>query len=149
MPTRNTDHARMTTRHMRGALSFLMISLCLLGGCASREGQTPSDMAWMRTELYFGTRMPEGKTVSPDAWKAFLDTEITPLFPDGLTVIPATGQWRGTDGTVISETTRVLVILHPQGGDARQKCDVIRKAYCEQFKQDCVLLATQPARVSF
>lgn len=32
--------------------------------------------------------------VSDEDWRAFLAAEVTPRFPDGLTVIDAAGQWR-------------------------------------------------------
>src|SRR5579862_5431832 len=48
---------------------------------------------WVRTELYFGFAR-DGKPVVSDAdWEQFLNTEVTPRFRAGFTVIPAHGQW--------------------------------------------------------
>ena len=44
---------------------------------------------------------------------AFLAEEATPRFPDGLTVLDAAGQWRGADGRVLRERSKLLVIALP------------------------------------
>ncbi len=59
-------------------------------------GQRHNALAFVRTELFFGTAKPGG-AVTADEFEAFLDAIITPLFPDGLTVIKADGQFRGAD----------------------------------------------------
>jgi len=41
----------------------------------------------------------------------FLDQVVTPLFPDGLTVIKGDGQFKGADGLTIKEDSFVLVLL--------------------------------------
>ena len=41
-----------------------------------------------------------GGEVSEEEWRAFLETEVTPRFPDGLTVLTAYGQWRSRSGEV-------------------------------------------------
>jgi len=37
-------------------------------------------------------------TVSEEDWQRFLNVEVTPRFPDGLTVYDVYGQYRGSDG---------------------------------------------------
>jgi len=37
----------------------------------------------------------KGKGVSEAAWRDFLDTEVTPRFPAGLSVVDVYGQWQG------------------------------------------------------
>jgi hypothetical protein len=64
----------------------------------------------LRTELYFGIARRGGGTVGDDEWRAFLRDEITPRFPDGLTVLDARGQWRGHDGELIR--SRVVMVLY-------------------------------------
>src|SRR5690606_25210715 len=77
-------------------------SVCLLlavlcgAGCATGLRTGASD--WVRTELYFS--LGEWTEGAPDreaeaAWRGFLDREVTPRFPDGLTVVDVYGQWRG------------------------------------------------------
>ena len=45
--------------------------------------------------LFFGRNHRNLEVVSDTAWREFLAAEITPRFPDGLTVLDAAGQWRG------------------------------------------------------
>jgi hypothetical protein len=51
---------------------------------------------WVGTQLYFGlgpADAPE-KGVSEAAWREFLDHEVTPRFPSGLSVMDVYGQWQ-------------------------------------------------------
>jgi len=63
----------------------------------SGDAQHPaSAQGWAETDLYFGlgpADHPE-QGVSEAEWRAFLDREVTPRFPSGLSVIDAYGQWR-------------------------------------------------------
>ena len=88
-----------------------------LQGDAARPAQASG---WVRSELYFGVGEETGPADRPQAgpisevqWRAFLDREVTPRFPDGLTVFDAYGQWlfRGAREPNRLDT-RVLVILH-------------------------------------
>jgi len=106
---------------------------------------------WIRTELYFGTTLPDGTRMSDEQWQTFLDTEVTPRFPDGLTVLQGYGQWRNSSGVIASEDSIVLIILRPyDDGTASGLLDEIREAYKTQFDQESVLRVDQPgACVSF
>src|SRR5690242_10421816 len=64
---------------------------------------------FIRTELYFGRNIPTGGTVSESDWQKFVDEVVTPRFPDGLTVLDADGQWRGKDGSIAREESKVIV----------------------------------------
>src|SRR5258707_8051902 len=46
-------------------------------------------------ELMFGRSIAGHLRVGEAAWSRFLAREITPRFPDGLTVLDAAGQWPG------------------------------------------------------
>ena len=57
-----------------------------------------------------------GGEVSDAEWRAFLETEVTPRFPDGLTVLTAYGQWRSSSGELARETSRVAGdLVSPRG----------------------------------
>ena len=58
------------------------------------DGQRRNALAFVRTELFFGTAKPDG-AVTEEEFGPVLDTVVTPLFPDGLTVIKADGQFKG------------------------------------------------------
>ena len=104
----------------------------------------------LRTELYFGIARRGGGTVGDDEWRAFLRDEITPRFPDGFTVLDARGQWRGSDGELIEEPSRLVIVLYePTDRRANERIEQIRAAYKSRFDQDAVMRADSVDRVSF
>lgn len=140
----------------------LFIAIVLGVGCAHRA---PTDVAsennaaiacpaggelMRRSVLYFGAAIPNSSdTVDAAEWQAFLDREVTPRFPDGLTWFDAHGQWRGQDGQVIGETSRVLVLLHGNDSEAAASIEAIRTAYKQTFSQEAVMVEREPSCVAF
>jgi hypothetical protein len=148
--------------------TLLLAALVLALSCATRpaiadapptapaalqgDAAHPAAAHWLRSELYFGI----GPADSPDEglreikWRAFLDKEVTPRFPDGLTVIDAYGQWRRRGaqepGRLLS---KVLVILYEDTPENRAAIDAVRSAYKASTHSQSVLLATSPVEVSF
>lgn len=114
---------------------------------------TPDSDPFVRSELYFGTNRPDEQPVSDEEWESFLDNEITPRFPDGLTVLKGYGQFRTSSGETIEERSIVLVLLYPIEARAESsvKIEEIRDLYEESFEQESVLRVDDilPARVSF
>ncbi|HEX5281234.1 MAG TPA: DUF3574 domain-containing protein [Micropepsaceae bacterium] len=103
----------------------------------------------MEARLFFGNQIAAGGMVSAAQWQEFVDTEVTPRFPDGFSVLTTTGQWRRPDGAVARETGHELVILFAPAAATGQKLAGIRAAYKQQFMQDSVLLAESPACAGF
>jgi len=105
---------------------------------------------WNRTELYFGAGKPDGSMVTKREFMRFVDEEVTPRFPDGLTVLTGAGQFRNSTGVIVKERSRVLILLYPpQARDAHRKLEEIREAYKRAFQQESVLRVDSVARVSF
>lgn len=109
----------------------------------------PSSQIMTRLELYFGASKPDGSQVGWPEWRQFMEDEVTPRFPDGLTVTTAFGQWRNPQGRIISETSRVLLILHTPSADSNGKVEAIRTAYKLRFNQTTVLRVDSFACASF
>lgn len=103
---------------------------------------------WSRTERYFGTDQPDGSEVSASAFRRFVDRHVTPRFPDGLTLLPGSGQWREADGDIVKERSFVLVLLYPRGA-ADGDIETIRALYKRAFRQKSVWWVDSPQRVSF
>src|SRR5262245_6237912 len=74
--------------------------------------------AYARLELLFGLGKQSGGEVSEEEWRAFLQEEVTPRFPDGLTVVTAYGQWRDRSGEIAREPSRVLAIWYRRTADS-------------------------------
>lgn len=103
-----------------------------------------------KVELYFGLNIPGGGQVEPEAWQAFLDREVTPRFPAGLTVDQVVGQWRDVaTGEIIREPSRVLTLIYPPTPAAEHQIEAIRAAYRSEFRQDSVMRLDEAACVSF
>jgi hypothetical protein len=102
-------------------------------------------LAFARTELSFGTAKPGG-AVTEEEFRTFLDEFVTPLFPDGLTVVKADGQFRGADGVTIKEQSFVLILLYPVEGHktSSKNIDAIRRAYMTRHLQESVLRVDDP-----
>lgn len=120
-----------------------------LQGDAAHPAQT---QGWVDTRLYFGlgpADHPE-QGISEAQWRAFLDKEVTPRFPAGLSVIDVYGQWQGKQESVPERLhSKMLVIYYPDSSDNRAKIDAIRAAWKQRTGDQSVLRATQPADVSF
>jgi hypothetical protein len=93
-----------------------------------------------RTELYFGTAKPVG-AVTEEEFAAFLEQEITPRFPEGLTVVSAIGQFQGTSGVIVQENSKLLILLYPAKlrKANSEKIEEIRNLYKQSFEQEAVL----------
>ena len=143
-----------TRRHFLAALHVVMLALvlCSMAACGHR-----SDHAHGRlVRLYFGFSIPaeagsaSGATVSDAQFTDFVATIITPRFPDGLTILPAHGQWRGEDGHPVREESRIVEIAIPDAGQLPQNAlHDIAQAYCAHFQQQSVLIVQQPATIAF
>ena len=127
-------------------LSLVVLGLTfLLGGC-----QSPSEgKLWVRSEVYFGLKKPDGSRVSEAEWNAFVREVVTPLFPNGLTIVETAGQWRDNSGTIIHEPSKMLVLLHPRDSVLESAINRIRTDYCHRFNQEAVMKVTTKARVAF
>jgi hypothetical protein len=101
-------------------------------------------------QLLFGRNVEDRIRVSEADWSDFVAREVTPRFPDGFTVVDATGQWRDARrGSILHESSKLIEIVLPGGGDDRAKIDAIAEAYKRRFEQQSVGLVIGPACVRF
>jgi len=138
-----------------------LVAAILLTGCATTATTTASmqgdatrpaqSSGWIRSELYFAVGDEDGTGIIDDAqWRAFLDGEVTPRFPDGLTVLDGYGQWRfQQDGRLVRQRCKVLVVLHEDGAKRRGDIEAIRLAWKRMTGHESVLWARGPVDVSF
>jgi hypothetical protein len=121
-----------------------------LAACVSPQHLScrPGEQLRVLDTLYFGTHSPRG-TVTADEWRKFLDTTVTPRFPQGLTVSQASGQWRGADGTIVRESTYVLSLIHPDGAPSEAAIAEIMGSYKSAFEQESVLRSRAETCASF
>jgi hypothetical protein len=104
---------------------------------------------YARLELLFGLGRKDGTEITEADWRAFLDKEVTPRFPEGLTVLTGYGQWRNNAGAIAKEKSAVLVVWHRSAADSETKIEAIRSAYKSRFAQESVLRVDGVSCVSF
>lgn len=108
--------------------------------------QQPKQIA----ELIFGRDIGNRLGVSEAAWTRFVAHEITPRFPDGLTITDAVGQWRNRDtGRIVHEQSKHVEIVLTSRGDDEKRLDEVAAAYKRTFHQRAVAVIVRPACVSF
>lgn len=101
-------------------------------------------------QLLFGRNVEDQVRVSEADWADFLAREVTPRFPDGLTVVDATGQWRDARrGSILHEGSKLIEIVLPGAADDRAKIEAIAEAYKRRFEQQSVGLIINQACVRF
>lgn len=136
---------------MRIRAAAVALAICVTG-CASLPAQLciGNQKSVVTAELLFGRNIADRVGVSEQAFARFVDTEITPRFPDGLTVLSATGQWRDTErGTTVREPSKIVHIVLPGAADDQTRLDAIIAAYKTRFRQQAVGLVTRPACAAF
>lgn len=101
-------------------------------------------------ELMFGRKIGDRIGVSEAAWARFVDRELTPRFPDGLTIIDAAGQWLDpVRRRVVREPSKIVAIVIGDPERDQAKIDAIAAAYKKRFRQQAVGVVVRPACVSF
>jgi hypothetical protein len=100
-------------------------------------------------DMFFG-RSAGRRIVSEREFAAFLASEVTPRFPDGLTVLDARGQWRnGERGTVVREASKLVKIVFADDARKRADLEAIAASYKLKFHQQSVLISLQSACATF
>ncbi len=104
-----------------------------------------------RTELFFGSQKTDGSEVTDVEFLRFLNYEVTPRFPEGLTLLTGQGQFRNSQGMIVKERSRLLILLYSidKESNSNKKIEQIRQAYKTSFKQESVLRIDSRSCVSF
>jgi len=121
--------------------TFVAAALLALAACAPQLPQTPASACVaplkpaLQLDLYFGRETDKGSEVSDAQWASFLNDEVTPRFPDGLSVLDVAGQVREPTGRIVRERTKLLVIVVFDSPAHQSKVHAIVDAYSRRFGQ--------------
>lgn len=164
-PTNPTGTGARARRRFTRARVALAATACLLAVGAPTAYATLAEDApmgsvvapargtpYIETRLLFGTERPDGgPAVTDEQFTAFVDREVTPGFPDGLTVQEGRGQWRDASGTIEKERSYELILLYPVSAAAASdpKIEEIRGDYQKAFGQEAVARVDDRTRVDF
>jgi len=142
-------------RPARGPAVFVVALALALTACSTtasagaaecRAGLTPMTVA----ELLFGRNIDDRHGVTEKQWRRFLADEVTPRFPDGITVVDAAGQWRDREtDQVVRERTKLVTLIVVDDLETQAKIDAVVTAYKTRFRQQAVGVVLRPACVSF
>jgi hypothetical protein len=130
---------------------FVLLLLTALPGCASLpQACVPPAQTMASAELFFGRSIGNRTGVSDADFARFTAEEITPRFPDGLTVLDGHGQWRDpARGRLVREPSKVVLILFPDDPQKRENLVAIAEAYKRKFHQQSVLSAVRSTCVNY
>ncbi|MGD9482604.1 DUF3574 domain-containing protein [Streptomyces sp. TRM70308] len=120
-------------------------------GAPPSAGPAPGE-PYVETRLFFGTGRHGGEPpVTEQQFHAFLDSEITPRFPAGLTLQEGYGQWRDRAGDINSERSYELVLLYPatKAKESDKLIEEIRARYTERWGMESVGRVDDEVRVSW
>ncbi len=123
----------------------LLAALGLLSACAqtSAPAQPPQVAAScaaplrpaLEVHLYFGRDIEGGGEVSERQWAEFVAAEVTPRFPDGLSVLNVAGQSRNSRNQTLRERTKLLVVVVFDAPEHSAKVQAVVDAYNKRFGQ--------------
>ena len=116
---------------------FRLLPLLLACGCAE-----PACQSMVEAKLFFGL-------TNEAEFARFLDANVTPRFPSGLSVLTADGRWRAPDGRMTQERSKLVIIVSETGPKTLQYLQAIRSEYRAQFNQQSVGLDLTPVCASF
>jgi len=129
-------------------LGLLLFSLLSLPARASlcAAGMSPR----VQVELFFGRNIGEMLGVGEEAWSKFLDEEVTPRFPDGLTVSAIEGQWKDqVSGRIVREPGKRLLLIVTMTDVVRARLGEIIAIYKARHSQQSVLMTERDICVAF
>ncbi|OJT23107.1 ribosomal protein S3 [Archangium sp. Cb G35] len=136
--------------HFPRLLTPVLLSLAVLtSACGEPEAACLVGAQQARTELLFGLDRDGAPPISDTEWQGFVDTSVTPLFKEGLTIVDAGGQYLMATGELVKENSKLMILLHDGSSGRSKDIDAIRDAFKQQFNQEAVLRIDTTACVAF
>lgn len=141
----------MLTGSVRVVALAALLAAWPLPTAAFSPAACPAGAAAMTSaELFFGRFIGDALGVSDEDWARFVDEEATPRFPGGLTVLDVAGQYRGADGKLVKEPSKLLLLFFAADDAAAPvKAAEIAEAYKRRFRQESVLTVLRPVCAAF
>jgi uncharacterized protein DUF3574 len=110
----------------------------------------PGEQRMLVAELFFGRKIKGGGVVGDADWAKFAAETITPNFPDGFTVLDASGQWRNPQtGEIGKDPTKILLVAVKRSPDLPARLSAVMDAYKARFHQQSVGIVTRDSCAAF
>ena len=93
-----------------------LLSACAQTGAPAQPPQVAASCAAplkpaRELNLYFGRNIEGSGEVSERQWAEFVASEVTPRFPDGLSILNVAGQSRNSANQTLRERTKLLIVV--------------------------------------
>lgn len=133
------------------ARAALVLAALALAGCATAGAPScpPGGRERVVADLMFGRNIGGALGVSERDFARFVDAEVTPRFPDGLTILDTRGQYRSASGALIREPGKVISIVLADEARDLPRLAQVAEAYKRRFRQESVGVITRRACVAF
>lgn len=115
--------------HVRCILLILLMTVFAVPTQAQVQVQENND-SWYK--IHFGMGVGS-KALNPDIFAKFLNSEITPRFPAGLTLTYAYGQWKSPQG-LVREKVAVIDLFVESNKENLEKIEEVTEIYVKKFK---------------
>jgi hypothetical protein len=135
---------------MRALLASAVLALTLCACAVLPLAQKPCAAGGERqtAELVFQRVSSEAPGVSEADFAHFLDEEVRPRFPDGLTIVDAQGRWTPPAGSPVHGPSKLVMVVLRGQSDDQARLEAVRAAYKRRYDQEALLVATRSACVS-
>lgn len=94
----------------------------------------------IQQDLYFELNLPNGNTLSEAEFQTFVDNEITPRFPFGLTILDGDENFSGGTG---NPNTKVVTLYAEDIPESQTAIDEIAEAYSQDFGVDVLQVTNE------
>lgn len=143
------DRGKGRNARAAGAACLVLLGLVLTAaGCASGASSSKKP-GWTRTEVYLGSGMSGGGTVSSEQYADFLNTVVTKEFPLGVTVFDAYGQMQREDGGITRQGTKVVLLVHQDTSENAAAIARVVEEYRKRYDNPQVMKTTEAIEVDF
>jgi hypothetical protein len=137
-------------RHAVSVFTVLFMALFIfMGFGCSNAIEKSASPHFIATHIYCGRNIPTGGEVSEEQFAAFLETDVTPAFPAGLTAYDAYGQMQTAEGKIVKQKTKVLLLVHDNSKASLDAIHKIAAAYRSKFGNPQVMVMTAPVTPEF
>lgn len=112
--------------------SILVLILLVLAALPARAATTAQEnQIWYRLHLGMGKG---DYAVAPQVMRDFIDSQISPAFPNGFTITDSRGQWKSSEYGLIRERTIVVDVQCDDTDENWQTISDIAERYVQRFQ---------------
>jgi len=117
---------------------LIAMTVFILSFSACNDKQNTPD--WVASHIYCSRNIPAGGEVSEQQFSEFLETQVTPSFPAGLTCYDAYGQMQDSQQQIVKQKSKVLILVHQNTKADTDAVKQVIRSYRSRFGNPQVML---------